>query len=507
MFHAMKTLYRTFAISILLSLALGAIGEPLEFHVRTPRGAYSGEEDVRAVVYLSKSEDEPRFGPNWFAPEPCYSAKFVQARAGADLVVSEANATGFPGKLAALEPGVYKVQAVVDRDLGGRAIGDSPGNFYSTTVSLNLNPASSGAIDLTCDNKVDPPNVADTANVKVVHIQSKLLSNFYRRPTSMYASVALPAGYDQKPSAKKYPVLYVVPGFGGGYENSRGLQSEAPKDPPFIVVMLDPNCPTGHSVFADSENNGPWGRALTTELIPAIEHRFRIDARPQARFVTGHSSGGWSSLWLQITYPDFFGGVWSTSPDPVDFRDFQRIDIYAKGENMFTDHEGKPRPLAREGDRVLAWYKTFSDMERPIRGEQLGSFEAVFSPRGPDGQPMKLWNRQTGAISPTVAEAWRKYDIDSILRAKWKTLGPKLRGKLHIFTGNEDTFYLEGAVKLLKKDLASLGSDAEVEILPGNHMTVMTQSLRNHMKAEMARAYKESVGFARNYTRIAMTFN
>lgn len=176
--------------------------------------------------------------------------------------------------------------------------------------------------------------------------------------------------------------------------------------------------------------------------------------------------------------------------DPVDFRDFQQIDLYKAGVNMFTDTAGKPRPIARRGDDPILFYKQFSDMERPIRGEQLGSFEAVFSPRGKDGKPLQLWNRITGAVNSHVAEAWRKYDIGHILRTNWKSLGPKLKGKLHVYMGTQDTFYLEGATELLQKDLKALGSDAIVELLPGDHGTVLTSALRNRINKQIADAWR-----------------
>ena len=214
--------------------------------------------------------------------------------------------------------------------------------------------------------------------------------------------------------------------------------------------MLDPGCRLGHHVFADSANNGPVGRALVEELIPVIEEEYRGLGTADARFVTGHSSGGWSSLWLQVAYPDVFGGVWSLSPDPVDFRDFQRIDLTRPGVNLFSDDDGKPRPLARAGGKPLLYFKPFSDMETVMgHGGQLASFEAVFSPRGADGRPRPLWDRATGAVDPETARAWEKYDIRRKLEREWKTLGPKLAGKLHVYTGAEDTFYLEGAVRLL----------------------------------------------------------
>src|SRR5262249_54866947 len=154
--------------------------------------------------------------------------------------------------------------------------------------------------------------------------------------------------------------------------------------------------------------------------------RFRGLGAPTARFVTGHSSGGWSSLWLQVTYPDFFGGVWSTAPDPVDFRDFQKVNIYQPGVNIFTDEAGNRRPLARVRGAPGLYYQPFCDMEVVMgHGGQFGSFEAVFGPRGPDGRPVPLWDRTTGAVDPAVARSWERYDIRLVLERNWKTLGPK----------------------------------------------------------------------------------
>jgi hypothetical protein len=309
------------------------------------------------------------------------------------------------------------------------------------------------------------------------------------------AAVILPASYDTA-KTRRYPTIFTIPGFGGTHYQSRGGRPPAtgPKDVEFLRVTLDPSCPRGHDVFADSANNGPVGEALVSEFLPAFDHAFRTVADPRARFLTGHSSGGWSSLWLQVNYPESFGGTWSTSPDPVDFRDFQLIDIYRPGENMFVDHAGKERPLARVAGRVLVRYRNFSVMEDVLGpGGQLQSFEAVFSPRGSDGKPVELWDRQTGAIKPEVAKAWEKYDIRLVLERNWSALAPKLAGKLHVIMGDEDTFYLEGAAKLLKKSLAQLGSDAVVEIRPGkDHMNLMDGELRDRIRNEMSDAYRKA---------------
>ncbi|MBI1757551.1 MAG: hypothetical protein HYR64_10655 [Fimbriimonas ginsengisoli] len=474
------------------ALALAEPLDPLRFSVTWDAALYRGPFSGRVVIYFGKGTGEPRFGPDWLKPQPIASSQFKAVRPGEQMLITDANCIGFPSKLGALAAGKYTVQAVIDRNLGGRAIGESPGNLYSNPVELTLDPTTSGKVAIRCDQVVPEPKFVNTRHVREVSVLSSLLSKWYGRPTRVSGAVMLPEAYFKEPK-RRFPILYVVPGFGGNHYQMSGKDQGGGNlvdGEPFIQVALNPDCPTGHCVFADSANNGPWGAALVTEFIPRLEKQYRSYNDAGARYVGGHSSGGWSSLWLQITYPNVFGGVWSTSPDPVDFRNFQYIDLYKPGTNMFVDERGERRPLARFGLKPMLYYKPFSDMERPIRGEQLGSFEAVFSPKGPGGEPMKLWDRDTGAIDTKVALAWERYDIDLILRRHWKSLGPKLAGKLHVYTGSEDTFYLEGAVKLLATDLKALGSDAKVELFPGDHMTVMTAALRKRMDHEMAERFR-----------------
>jgi hypothetical protein len=209
--------------------------------------------------------------------------------------------------------------------------------------------------------------------------------------------------------------------------------------------------------------------------------------------LNGHSSGGWSSLWLQTTYPDFFGGTWSTSPDPVTFRDFQRVDLYAPDANLFRDGNGKPRPIARRGTIPVLFTERFSTMEDVIGdGGQLHSFEAVFSPLDPNGRPRPFYDRRTGAIDPKVAESWRSYDIESYLRQHSRTVGATLDGKLHVYTGEVDTFYLEGAVAKLKDTVKDLDLDASIEVFPGkDHGTILDTKLAERLDAEMHAAVEE----------------
>jgi hypothetical protein len=384
----------------------------------------------------------------------------------------------------------------MDFDRGHIRFSTAQGNGHSRPLRRELDPATGGTVGLTIDQVYHERPFKETGQVKLVEVESKLLTAFQGRPTRLRAGVVLPASFQDHPE-KRYPVVYEVPGFGGNHFMAFGRAGQKLTDVAgveMLWVVLDPGCRLGHHVFADSANNGPCGRALVEELIPAVESKYRAIGAPGARFVTGHSSGGWSSLWLQVCYPDFFGGAWSTAPDPVDFRDFQRINLYRPGENMFTEAGGRDRPIARRGKKPVLYYKPFSDMEVVMgHGGQLGSFEAVFSPRGPDGRPRRLWDRATGAVDPEVAHSWERYDIRLVLERNWKTLGPSLAGKLHVYMGDEDTFYLEGAVVLLKEALKRLGSDAVVELFPGrNHGTLVDRELRRRIAREMAEQFRRS---------------
>jgi len=307
--------------------------------------------------------------------------------------------------------------------------------------------------------------------VALFQIKSELLTMFWGRDIMMEAGLVLPPDHDPE---KKWAVCYNIHGFGGDHRvawmHRRSLQSQMQDNdyPRLLYVYLNASCPLGHHEFADSANNGPWGEALVTEFIPALEARFGGDGTPAGRFLTGHSSGGWSSLWLQVTYPDFFGGTWSTAPDSVDFRDFTGIDVYGD-QNAYFDANGVERPLMRRGGKWATTFRQFTIVEARTReyGGQIASFDAVFSPRGDDGRPMRMFDRETGEIDPDVAKAWQRYDISLILVRNWPRLGPRLAGKIRVYCGLEDTFRLEGAVKLLQHELEELGSDAEVILLPG----------------------------------------
>jgi hypothetical protein len=432
---------------------------------------------------------EPRKGPDWFRPRPFFAVEARDWEPGEPLRLG-ADAVGFPGPIADLPPGRYAAQAVVRLNPDTHALGDGEGNAYGPIARLELDPETSGPVALKVDRLVPARPFPESDRVKLVDIPSPLLSAFHGRPIRQRAAVVLPEG---DPAVRR-PTLYMIPGFGGTHRQALDMlkkpRGAVGKD--LIRVVLDPDCGLGHHAFADSAANGPRGRALVEELIPHIERTYPAIPAPAARLLNGHSSGGWSSLWIQVTYPDTFGGTWSTSPDPVDFRDFQGINLYAPGANMFRDpdRDGRRRPIARRGGRAVLFYDDFSRMEDVLGdGGQLRSFEAVFSPLGPDGRPRRLWDRGDGAVDPEVARAWEAYDIRLVLERNWATLGPKLAGKLHILTGALDTYYLEGAVRLLGESLAALESDAVVEVIPGkDHSSILDPGLAARLDREMKAA-------------------
>ncbi|WP_165250097.1 alpha/beta hydrolase-fold protein [Paludisphaera soli] len=460
------------------------------FEIAYPEKVADGR-TITARVYVmlaaEGSPGEPRMGPNWFRPQPFFGRDVRDWKPGETIRV-DAKADGFPETLDKLAAGSYRAQAVVRLNLDTAKIGDGAGNLYGPIVAFTAPGKAGEPVKLAVDQVVPPREFKETERIKYAELPSPMLSEFHGRPIKHRAAVILP----KRPREGKSPAIYIITGFGGDhhsaprYVDSPGMQF----GDDFTRMVLDADCGTGHHVFADSANNGPRGRALVEEFIPYLEKTYDLIPDPRARLLNGHSSGGWSSLWLQVSQPEFFGGVWSTSPDPVDFRDFQQIDLYAPGENMFRDGKGERRPIARMGTKPVLFYDKFSQMEDVIGlGGQLGSFEAVFSPKGADGLPIKLWDRKTGVIDPAVAKAWEAYDIRLVLERNWPELAPKLAGKLHVVTGSLDTFYLEGAVEKLKAALEKLQSDAVVEIIPDkDHGNILDRSLTSRIDREMKAA-------------------
>lgn len=463
----------------------------LKINVAERIDGVAGPLSGRLLVFMRKDDGKPTdgFGPNYEDPGAVWisGTEVANLKPGTPIEI-DPDILSYPSPFASAPAGNYQIFALLDRDHSYTYNGPGSGDVYSEVVKTTA-PFSSA--ELTLYKAIPQPKIVVPANARLVEFESPMLSAFWGRPIKMTASVILPPGYDR--STQKYPVIYNVSGYGGTHLNplrgapQREKEMLEGKRPEMINVFLEAHVPMGHSVFADSANNGPWGTALVKEFIPFLEKQFRMDAKPSGRFLTGHSSGGWTTLWVMVNHPEFFGGTWSTSPDPVDFRSFTGPDLYAN-KNAYSDASGKEYNLVRDKGKDLATLRQYAQQERVLGyyGGQMGSFNAVFSPKGDDGQPMKLFDLDTGTIDPVIARAWEKYDISRLLRENWKTLGPKLKGKLHIWVGTADTFHLDEPTRLLDAELKKLGSNARIVYLEGKtHFDIYNDGLTEQIQWEM----------------------
>ena len=446
----------------------------------------------RLIVFAHRVEPgappESEIDTSPFAPtETAVAAREVEALRPGQVATVDVETRGFPGPFSTLPPGTYRFQAVLDRNHDYNYGGRGEGDIVSPIVEAHL-PGAAPTLVLTDTVPASDPEamfgsvpVAERGATRAayertvaVDFVSPKLSAFWGRPIHMRGWIALPPGY--RPNGPTFPVVYWTHGFGGGLRYARLNAAVAAQHiaagawPPMIWVCLDESSPTGTHEFADSVNNGPWGEALTTELIPWLEGHYRMDARASGRFLTGHSSGGWATLWLQTRYPAMFGGTWSTSPDPSDFHDFTGVDLYAPGANAYREPDGTPTPLVRDHGHEIATLEQFAELEAVLGayGGQFASFDWVFSPKGPDGRPLQMFDRRTGAVDPEVARYWREhYDIAWRLQHDWPALRRDLVGKIHVIVGTADTFHLDGPAHRLQAVLDRLGAHASVTFLPG----------------------------------------
>ena len=447
-----------------------------EIHFDSEAFEAQPEEMFHGDVFVAFGMENPRQEMHaWFDAPPVmrFAVEGVKLKDVLRFSVDDAVAL-HPLNLAKSEQQEWKVQAIARLSRTGRMAGLSDGDVYSEISEIQFVPESPEAVVLRLNQIVREPAMQETERVRLFEFLSPSLSKFHGFDYVLKAGVLLPKDYDPEQS---YPVVYSVPGFGGTHTGVRRWERMVQAGSPLercILVVPDANNRYGHSVFCDSATNGPWGQALVYELIPALEMRYG-GAGPTQRYVTGVSSGGWSSLWLQVTYPDQFAGCWSHVPDPIDFHDFQQINLYeplpdGTPRNMYTDENGGARPVARDQNMVRLTYEAFVRREHVLNpGGQIRSFEATFSPRLPDGTPRRVFDVETGAIDHETAKAWRKYDLSNTLLTRWEDLRPSLAGKIHIYAGEVDTFYLEGAVQRFQKLAAEKGmlEDMVVEVIPG----------------------------------------
>jgi hypothetical protein len=492
--------------------AAGAI----RFEVGFPARVAPGPLDGRLLVMVSNDDrSEPRFQIDDSPSTQVIAGVDVNGMEAGQPAVVDASAVAYPiDSLAALPPGTYTVQALLQpyetfhradgktvklpMDQGeGRQWNRAPGNLYSTPRKVVIDANRGSAIEISLDKVIPPiPPPPETTYIKHVRIQSEKLTKFWGRPMYLGAHILLPQGFAEHPDAR-YPLVidhghfpYTIDGFREkppdaalkpdyserfhwpGYNRTQQELAHqffkdwtGPAFPRFLLIQIQHANPYYDDSYAvNSENLGPYGDAINEELIPHIERTFRGLGQGWARFMYGGSTGGWEALGVQVLYPDFYNGCFAACPDPIDFRQYTVIDIYNDRNAFFT--EGPWRKIPRPGLRnylghVSTTIEAMNRLELVLgekgrSGGQWDIWQAVYSPVGADGYPKPIFDKRTGVIDRDVASYWREhYDIGHILRRDWATIGPKLRGKIHIYVGEADNYFLNNAVYLVEEFLKS----------------------------------------------------
>lgn len=483
--------------------------------------------DGRLLLMLSTNDEkEPRFQISDDQTTQQIFGIDVEGLAPGQTAFFDASVFGYPVKsLAEIKPGEYIVQALLHKyetfdlatghtvklpmDRGeGQQWNRAPGNLYSMPQKMMIDPAKNIVIKINLDQEIppiEPPQ--DTKYIKHIKIQSERLTKFWGRPMELGACVLLPEGFDEHPDAR-YPLMI----FHGHFPSTFGGFREEPPDPDLapeysarfrlegynkivqehahqfykewtgpdfprviIIEIQHANPYYDDSYAVNSANLGPYGDAITYELIPFVEKKFRGLGTGWSRFLYGGSTGGWEALAAQVFYPEEYNGCYAACPDPIDFRAYTLVNLY-EHKNAYYD-EGPFKKVARPGRRnylgeVSSTIEQANHLEFVLgtnsrSGQQWDIWEAVYSPVGENGYPKRIWDKMTGEIDHKVAEYWREnYDLGHILKRDWSTLGPKLQGKIHIYCGDMDNFYLNNAVYLVEEILKNATNptyDGEVD--------------------------------------------
>lgn len=506
---------------ILLSLVLSFLScqndhsSELIFSVTAADSLLMSPEDGRLLLFISKEEEpEPRYQASaGYSSQQVYGIDVEKWKGESRLIGS--GIFGYPvADLNDLPPGEYYVQALLHKyenfDLSsghtvklplnrgaGQNLRRAPGNLYSKPLKVSIDPREKQVIDLVL-TEVNPPieQPEDTKYIKHIKMQSDLLTEFWGRPVYLGAHVLLPEGFDEHPEAQ-YPICifhgHYPHDFGGfrteppdedneqdyserfGLEGYNRIQQQTAYDfykkwtsdnfPRMLIIEIQHSNPYYDDSYAvNSASIGPYGDAITHELIPYIEKQFRGIGEGWARFLYGGSTGGWEALAAQVFYPEEYNGCFAACPDPIDFRAYELINIYQ--DNNAYYYEGPFSKLIRPGRRNWLGQISTSVMSenhlelvlgnKTRSGGQWDIWEAVFSPMGDDGYPKRIFDKMSGVIDHEVAEYWKEnYDLRYILERDWETLGPQLEGKIHIYVGDMDNYYLNNAVYLMEDFLES----------------------------------------------------
>jgi hypothetical protein len=474
--------------------------------------------DGRVLLLLSNDpSNEPRMQIDDTPKSQMVFGVTVDGWKPGEVLTIDDNAKGYPrASLRDVPPGEYTVQAVLNvyqtfhradgktiklaPDRGeGQHWNIAPGNLLSKPEKVRIGPGAK-PIHVLLDGVIPPiPPLPDTKYIRHLRIQSALLSKFWGSPVYLSAIVMVPEGFDTHPQAH-YPLIIFHDHFVSGFNDFRETPPDpdlkpdysdrfhlsgynriqqqeayknyqawiAPGTPRVLVVKLQHANPYYDDSYAvNSANLGPYGDAIETELVPAIEKQFRGIGQGWARFVYGGSTGGWESLAAQVFYPDHYNGAFVACPDPVDFHAYMTTDLY-NDDNMFY-LQGANKQVEQPAMRDYLGHTLISTRDnvsyeaalgdRGRSGEQFDIWQAVYSPEGDDGYPQPIFNKDTGVIDHKTAAYWHEhYDLDAILQRDWLTLGPKLQGKLHVYVGSDDTYFLNDAVYLLQDFLDQTGT-------------------------------------------------
>lgn len=442
------------AIGFMLLVVQSAVSnDGLRFEVSLdPKLAADPAPSGRLVVALSKGSRPPRFTDAGPPGSPMLGGD-VEKFTAQTVAVLDAKSRSFPAiRLADIVAGEYTVQAVFAFNPDLRIV-EAPGNFYSAPKKVEIDPKKPTAIKITLDQVRAEPAPKESKTHQFLKLPSKLLSDFHGRPMFQRVGVVLPPKFDEEPD-RKYGLVVHIGGFGQRFTSAARMTP----DSRFVQLQLDGCGPYGDPYQVDSANNGPYGASLVKEVIPEIEKRFRCKGTPQSRFTHGGSTGGWVSLALQVFYPDFFNGCWSQCPDGVDFRAFQLVDVYGDANAYLNRYEIERAARRNVDGETVFTIRHECRLERllgsggnwELGGQQWASWNAVYSPKGSNGKPVPLWNGETGVIDREVAKQWEKYDLRLLMERNWSELGPKLSGKINIWVGDADDYFLNNAVHRLK---------------------------------------------------------
>lgn len=511
-FIAMKPFHVLVSVFV-VCLSSGAVAQ--SFRVSFPKEVSSIPLDGRVLLLLSTDDSaEPRMQIDDTPRSQMVFGVTVEGLAPDIPATVDAASPGYPvHSLKDVRPGQYTVQAVLNvyetfhradgsivklhMDQGeGQHWNISPGNLYSKPRKITL-PTEGQPIEISLTEKIPPiPEPKDTKYVRHIRIQSELLTKFWGRPMYLSAVVLVPEGFDEHREAH-YPEMIFEDHFVDDIDDFRTvppdpnlkpdyserfhlaaynhIQQEeayktyqqwiAPKFPRYLVIKIQHANPYYDDSYAvNSANLGPYGDAIETELMPAVEKKFRGLGQGWARFLYGGSTGGWESLAVQIFYPTHYNGAFVACPDPVDFHAFTDIDLYNDKNAFYLEgaHKQVEQPAMRDylghtlitTKEINAYELALGDHGRS--GEQFDIWQAVYSPEGADGYPQQIFDKITGVIDPAVAGYWHDhYDLDAILQRDWATLGPQLRGKIHLYVGSDDTYFLNDAVYRMEDFLKS----------------------------------------------------